>query len=104
MNLKLKILRQALISLIDNIDKGNTTENEEELDAAIQALTTINKGIPRHSKRWLCDNILHCSESCFNNYLSLGIIPPGHKTLGFKELSWSEKEMEYAIQYRKKHS
>lgn len=103
MNVKIKLIRELLVTLIDSIDKGNSTENEEELDTVIETLTNLNKGIRRRSKRWLCDNILHCSESSFNNYLSLGLIPPGKKTYGFKELSWSESDMKDAIAYQRKH-
>lgn len=42
------------------------------------------------------DKILHCSPSTFDTYVKLGIIPPGHKEVGFKELSWSEKDFDEA--------
>ena len=43
---------------------------------------------------------LHCSLSTFDNYIKLGLIPPGHKEYGFKELSWSEKDFDEATLYR----
>lgn len=104
MNTKLKILRDIMAHIIEDIDAGNSSENEAEIDAAIDMLSTLNHGIKRYSKRWLCDNILHCSESTFNNYLALGIIPKGQSAVGFKELSWSIKDMDDAIAYRKANS
>ena len=101
MNTKLKLLRDLMAHVIEDIDAGNSTENEAEIDAAIDMLSTLNHGIKRYSKRWLCDNVLHCSESTFNNYLSLGIIPKGKPAVGFKELSWSIKDMDDALTYRK---
>lgn len=100
MNTKLKLLRDLMANIVEDIDAGNSTESEAEIDAAIDMLSTLNHGVKRYSKRWLCENILHCSESTFNNYLALGIIPKGQSAVGFKELSWSIKDMETAIAYR----
>lgn len=103
MNVKLKALRQLLQKMIDDIDAGNSKDDDETLDTAIDVISKLNNGIPRYSKRYLCDNILHCSESCFNTYLSMKIIPPGYKEIGFKELRWSIKDMDKALEYRKTH-
>lgn len=102
MNPKLKILRSLLQTAINDIDSGNSNENDDEINAAIDTLSILNNGIKRYSKRYICDNILHCSESCFNLYLSMGIIPNGYKEIGFKELRWSLKDLDKAIKYRKK--
>ena len=99
-NARLRILRNLLEESIKNIDAGNSNHNEEELDAIIKDLTKLNRGIKRISKRTACDKILHCSPSIFDNYLKLGLIPPGHKEIGFKELSWSEKDFDEATMYR----
>lgn len=96
----INILRRVLLEAVDNIDKGNSNHTEKEIDDLIKSLTKINKGIKRISKRYACDYILHCSSSTFDNYLKLGIIPKGKHELGFKELSWSEKDFEKAVKYR----
>lgn len=100
MNIKLKILRNLLLELINNIDAGNTNSDEKELTEIIKIITTLNKGVKRISKRYACDKILHCSLSTFDNYLKLGLIPKGHKEIGFKELSWSENDFNEAVMYR----
>ena len=99
-NPRLKIIRKLLEESIANIDAGNSNHGEEELDVIIKDLTKLNRGIKRISKREACDKILHCSQSTFDNYLKLGLIPPGHKEIGFKELSWSEKDFDEATLYR----
>lgn len=99
-NHRLKILRGLLEECINNIDAGNSNHSEEELDSIIKDLTKLNRGIKRISKREACERILHCSPSTFDNYLKLGLIPPGHKEYGFKELSWSEKDFDEATLYR----
>lgn len=99
-NIKLRVLRGLLEECINNIDAGNSNHNEEELDEIIKDLTKLNRGIKRISKRKACERILHCSQSTFDNYLKIGLIPPGHKEYGFKELSWSEKDFDEATLYR----
>lgn len=99
-NARMNIIRKLLEEAIANIDAGNSNHTEEELDAIIKDLTKLNRGIKRISKREACDKILHYSPSTFDNYLKLGLIPPGHKEIGFKELSWSEKDFDEATLYR----
>ena len=84
--MRLKILRNLLEESIRNIDAGNSNYTEEELDVIIKDLTKLNRGIKRISKREACEKILHCSSSTFDNYLKLGLIPPGHKEYGFKKI------------------
>lgn len=99
-NSRLRVLRGLLEECINNIDAGNSNHSEEELDSIIKDLTKLNRGIKRISKREACERILHCSPSTFDNYLKIGLIPPGHKEYGFKELSWSEKDFDEATLYR----
>lgn len=99
-NIKLRVLRGLLEECIKNIDAGNSNHSEEELDSIIKDLTKLNRGIKRISKREACERILHCSPSTFDNYLKIGLISPGHKEYGFKELSWSEKDFDEATLYR----
>lgn len=99
-SIKLNIIKRLLEESINNIDAGNSNHTEEELDEIIKDLTKLNRGVKRISKRIACDKILHCSSSTFDNYVKLGLIPPGHKEIGFKELSWSEKDFDEATLYR----
>lgn len=99
-NIRLKLIRNLLEEAIRNIDAGNSNHTEEELNDIIKDLTKLNRGIKRISKREACERILHCSLSTFDNYLKLGLIPPGHKEVGFKELSWSDKDFDEATMYR----
>lgn len=36
--------------------------------------------------------VLHCSGTTFDNYVKEGLIPPGRKEVGFKELSWRKSD------------
>ena len=94
MDIRLRLLREQLVKAISNIDNGNSNHTSDELEVIISSLTKLNRGIKRISKRYACDKILHYSLSTFDNYVKLGLIPPGHKEIGFKELSWSEKDFD----------
>lgn len=85
-------LKKELQHSIENIDAGNSEITEEELIELVKLLATINKGGERISKTIACEKILHCSPSTFDNYVREGIIPPGRKVAGFKELSWIESD------------
>lgn len=91
MSVLLKVLKKELQHSIENIDAGNS-EIIEELVELVKLLATINKGGERISKTIACEKILHCSPSTFDNYVREGIIPPGRKVAGFKELSWTESD------------
>lgn len=84
-NVKIRILRGLLEEAIRNIDAGNSNHTEEELSEIIDDLTKLNRGVKRISKTYACEKILHCSPSTFDTYVKLGIIPPGHKEVGFKD-------------------
>lgn len=104
LNPKLKLLKDLMYELADNIDPNTCINQEDKVDTAIESLTILNRGIPRISKTEACEKILHCSTRTFDNYLKLGIIPPGHKRPHFKELSWREKDFDKAKEYRRIHS
>lgn len=92
MSALLKVLKKELQHSIENIDAGNSEITEEELVELVKLLATINKGEERISKTIACEKILHCSPSTFDNYVREGIIPPGRKVAGFKELLWNESD------------
>lgn len=102
-NIKLQLLKNLLYQIADNINPETCNQDEDSLDAAIDAVTKLNRGIPRISKAEACERILHCSTRTFENYLQLGIIPQGRKVAHFKELSWSERDFDKAKEYRRTH-
>lgn len=69
MNVKIRLLRGLLEEAIKNIDAGNSNHTEEELNAIIDDLTKLNRGIKRISKTYACEKILHCSPSTFDTYV-----------------------------------
>lgn len=103
LNPKLRLLKDLLYQIADNINPETCVNDDVRIDAAIETLTTLNKGVYRISKAEACEKILKCSPRTFDNYLQLGIIPQGRKVAHFKELSWCEKDFDKAIEYRRTH-
>lgn len=93
----------TLENIIDTIKAGNCKLNSEQMYNVIKEINKLNTGIKRISKDMACTDILHCSHSTFNNYLAMGLIPPGRKEKGFKELFWAEHDFQEALTYQRKH-
>lgn len=87
---KKRLVGKLLTNLTNDVSNSNL--DEDELDVAVDALTQLNIGIVRVSKATVCDEILHCSGTTFDNYVKAEIIPPGRKEVGFKELSWRRSD------------
>lgn len=97
----LKLIRKYLLRIIDDIDAGNSNLTEEEgleLLNTIKALTDKQK---RLSKYQACQ-YLNISRATFDNYIRAGLIPKGKHQAGFKELSWSQKDLDEYIKENKK--
>ena len=103
LNPKLQLLKTLLYQVADNINPETCKNDEDSMDAALEAISKLNRGIHRISKAEACETILHCSPRTFDNYLQLGIIPPGRKVAHFKELSWCERDFDKAKEYRRTH-
>jgi hypothetical protein len=76
MNVKIRLLRGLLEEAIKNIDAGNSNHTEEELNAIIDDLTKLNRGIKRISKTYACEKILHCSPSRTCRMISGEVVLP----------------------------
>lgn len=88
----LKIIRNFLLEIVDNIDSGNSNITEgDALEIAKMLNTYTNKG-HKLSKEQSC-RYLNMSRSSFDNYIREGLIPPGIKESGFKEKFWIEKDL-----------
>ena len=97
----LKIIRNLLLKIVDNIDAGNSNLSEEESLKAIACLTELTNKEKRLSKYQACQ-YLNVSRATFDNYIREGRLIKGKKEAGFKELSWSKKDLDNFInKYRK---
>lgn len=92
----LRIIRDLLLKIVDNIDAGNSNMTEDEATKLISVLKEFTDKEVRLSKYEAC-KYLNISRATFDNYVRAGKIPRGEHKLGFKELSYSKKDLDEFI-------
>lgn len=92
MNKFTKLIRDLLQSKINDIDCGNSNVDEESAIAILKAVNDSTDMTKRISKYKACQ-LLHISRATFDNYVREGKLPQGEHTIGFKEKSWSMKDV-----------
>lgn len=88
-----------LLKVIQNIDSGNSNISEKEALEIIGVIKNLTDKTQRLSKYQACQK-LNVSRATFDNLVREGTIPRGQKVAGFKELFWTEKDLEEAIKKR----
>lgn len=97
----LKVIKELLLKVIDNIDSGNSNISEDEGIEIIGMIKTLTDKTQRLSKYKACE-YLNVSRATFDNYVREGKLPKGKKVAGFNELSWTKKELdEYKKRFKK---
>lgn len=88
----LQTIKRLLLSIIDDIDAGNTDISEEEALKIAKTLKTMTrKDIPM--SKYQAYTYLNISMATFDNLVREGKIPRGKKIPGFKELVWQKKDI-----------
>lgn len=96
----LEVIKKYLLKIVDDINLGNSNLSEEEAIELVDTLKRLTDKEKRLSKYEAC-KYLNVSRATFDNYVREGKIPRGNHEAGFKELSWSMKDLDDFI---KKHS
>lgn len=91
----LKILRNLLQQIIDDIDSGNSNISENEQLEAIKFIQKINS---KELSKIEAAEYIGVSRATFDNYVRKGLIPLGKKRQGFKEKSWNKQELDNFIE------
>ncbi len=100
----LKIIKELLLKVVDNIDSGNSNASEDEQIEIIGMIKEFTDKTQRLSKYKACE-YLNVSRATFDNYVREGKLPKGKKVAGFNELSWTKKELdEYKKKFKKNNS
>lgn len=94
----LKVIKELLLKVIDNIDSGNSNISEDDGVEIIGMIKELTDKTQRLSKYKACE-YLNISRATFDNYVREGKLPKGKKVAGFNELSWTKKELD---EYKKK--
>lgn len=88
----LKIIRNLLQNIIDDIDADNTYATEEDEMKIIEVLKTLNRK-EKYLSKYQAYTFLNMSRASFDNKIREGLIPKGIKVEGFKELMWKETDL-----------
>jgi hypothetical protein len=102
MNILLKVIKEELLKIVDNIDAGNSNISEEEGASIISALKAFTEKDTPMSK-YQAFNYLHISRATFDNLVREGKIPQGKKQQGFNELQWFKKDLDSYRENKFKH-
>ena len=92
----LEIIKKLLLKIVQDIDVGNSNISEKEAIEIIDTIKRFTDKEKRLSKYAACE-YLNVSRATFDNYVREGKLPRGKHEIGFKELSWSKKELDEFI-------
>lgn len=88
----LQAIKRLLLSIVDDIDTGNTNIDEEEAIQIARAVKEMaRKDVPL--SKYQAYTYLNVSRATFDNLVREGKIPRGKKVPGFKELIWYRKDL-----------
>lgn len=95
----IKIIKNLLLAIIENIDSGNSNITEQE---AIELVDIIKKytDTTQFYNRTQAAKYLHCSIQSFDLYRKEGKIPEGAKQAGGVR-QWTKKQLDEFIKANK---
>lgn len=88
----LQIIKKLLLDIVDDIDAGNSSLDENEEIEIIKALRKYTRKDSPMSK-YQAYSYLNISRATFDNFVREGKIPRGKKIPGLKELVWYKKDL-----------
>lgn len=89
----LKIIKQLLIKIINDIDAGNSNLSEDECKEVLEYISFVSNKNEKLSKYQAC-KYLNISRATFDNYVREGKLSKGRKQQGFKELFFYKKDLD----------
>ena len=92
----LNIIKNQLLKIISDIDAGNCVLS---LDEEIEVINFINKLSNKECRmsKYEAYSYLNITRAKFDNLVKEGKLPKGKKQQGFKELSWTKRELDEYI-------
>ena len=92
----LKVIRNLLQRLLDDIDAGNSNISESDAIEIIDSLKRFTNKEKALSKYAACQ-YLNMSRATFDRYVAEGKLPKGKHEIGFKEKFWLKKDLDEYI-------
>lgn len=96
----LEIVRELLLRIVSNIDSGSSDISDREAMELVKVLKEFTDRDKPLSKYQACQ-YLNVSRATFDSYVREGKLPKGRKEAGWKELSWTRKELDMYRNYNK---
>lgn len=87
-----KAIKELLLKWVDNLDAGNSNITEETALKILESAKDYYDMSTRISKYTAC-GLLGVSRATFDKYVAEGKLPKGKPGVGFKELSWTMKDI-----------
>lgn len=94
----LKVLRNLLEQLINDIDSGNSNISKEDQLEAIKLIQSFHS---KELSKLQAADYIGVSRATFDNYVRNGWIPKGNKRVGFKELSWLKSDLDKFLEWKR---
>ena len=92
----LKVIRNLLQKLLDDIDAGNSNISESDAIEIIDSLKRFTNKEKALSKYAACQ-YLNISRATFDRYVAESKLPKGKHEIGFKEKFWLKKDLDACI-------
>lgn len=92
----LKVIGKLLRQIADRIDEGSISSNPKETMQVMEAIQGFVDKEQRIIKYQACQ-YLNVSRATSDNYVREGKLPRGKHVAGFKELSYSKKDLDEFI-------
>lgn len=96
----LKIIREILSKMINDIDAGNSNITDNDAMELTKILKSYIDKTQKMSK-YQAYRYLNVSRATFDNYVREGLLPRGSREAGFKELFWTQKDLDNFIKSRR---
>lgn len=95
----ISVIREILLKMIGDIDAGNSNITENDAMELTKILKSYTDKTQKMSKYQACRH-LNVSRATFDNYVREGLLPRGTREAGFKELFWTQKDLDNFIKSR----
>lgn len=89
----LLVLKDSLLTIVDNIDSGNSQMDEKQIEEILMLINFTAQSNVKYSK-YQALNYLGMKRSTFDLYVSQGLIPKGRQQAGFKEIFWLKSDLD----------
>ena len=96
----IKVIRNMIKSLLDDIDAGNSNMTEDEMEETIEFIKDISNR-DKYYSRERSAKYLNMSIQNFDLLRKKGEIPEGIKRAGITNLLWSKKVLDKYIEEHK---